>query len=153
MFVAVFRILAVALICSACVGCYRTPVTASPAVAPATSPDTLRYGLLIGTVVDSATTLPLVGAMVTVMVHGTDPAKGHVAGTVTDTTGRFAFRVAYGRYDLHFVRIGFTKTEQTGVRVASGKPDAIVVRLPPAPALPNIKYNYGTESKPPSPQR
>jgi hypothetical protein len=56
---------------------------------------------MAGTVVDSTNNRPIPGAVVIVMVQGKDAFKEweHVAGSLTDSAGRYALRVPHGRYD------------------------------------------------------
>jgi hypothetical protein len=153
MFVAVFRILGVLLICCLGTACHQSPATANSGVAPATTADTLRDGHLVGTVVDSETSDPLASTYVIVTVHGIEPGKQHAVVSVTDSTGRYAFRLPYGQYDLHYSRLGYNNLRRLGVRLSKTKADSIVVRLRDQHLQLNPTVAPGGPTKLPSPKR
>ncbi len=77
-----------------------------------------------GTVIDTETQSPLIGA--TIIILGTDPLLG---GT-TDQEGNFSiYNVALGRYDIQFHYMGYQSTTLTEILVSSGKEVVIKAQL------------------------
>ncbi len=77
-----------------------------------------------GTVIDSQSESPLIGA--TVIVLGTDPIKG----AVTDVNGQFIIKgVPIGRHDLGVTYIGYEDAYLSDILIGSGKQVALNVRL------------------------
>jgi Carboxypeptidase regulatory-like domain len=156
MFIAVLRMLAVALICGAGAGCHQPAATVNSWAAPIGSADTVRDALLTGTVVDSTNNRPVPGAVVIVMVQGKNPfrEREHVAEGLTDSAGRYTLRVPHGRYDVFYSRIGFTRLRRWGVLARRGKVGSTVVLLPESHLqLAPTVFPGKVDSTPPSPQR
>ena len=146
-------VVALAFACWAGADCHHTAATPNAGAASAGGADTVRDAVIAGTVVDSATSRPLPGALVIVMVQGKDPFKvrEHVAGGLTDSAGRYTLRVPHGRYDLWCTRIGWVRLRLPGVLARRAKRDAVVVRLPESHVQLDPTVAPGGETKPQTP--
>ena len=121
---------AVALACICWVGasCHQSAQPPGSGAAPAAAA-TVRDAVVTGTVADSLNNRPVPGVMVIVTHIGQRPGEGHVATANTNETGQYALRVPFGRYDLYYMRIGFSVERRLGVLLSGTKPDSIVIIL------------------------
>ena len=94
-----------------------------------------------GTVTDSATQRPVVGAQVAI--------AGTTRGTVTDDAGRYAIRaIAPGQYVLRVVRLGYGASERRVAVAANETVDANFALRPVAAVLSEVVVTgYGTSSR------
>ncbi len=98
---------------------------------------TAQAGVVAGTVVDSATSLPVEGVQVQLLRSGAEV----VAATRTDAAGRYRIGgVAAGRYDLDIARIGYVRRMIAEVAVTAGAVTTVdvlleVAALPMAPIV------------------
>ena len=74
------------------------------------------HGQVTGTVTDSATATPIVGATVT--AH--DTGAGTDASATTDASGHYALNLSVGTYDLTVAAYGYASATVSGVTVADG---------------------------------
>lgn len=86
----------------------------------------LSTGVLSGTVTDSATALPLQGALVKL---------SNGASTLTDVAGNYSFALAPGTYTVDFSRAGYFPKNQPGVSVGTSGTSDLDAALDPTPGL------------------